>query len=238
MNFFDICIITIILSFMMRIKAKLEIYKDISDLGYRFNHQKYQEFIDKENTQIDIITEILEDYYMIIPFYNILKDAIRETNYYEHREEQFKLLKNYGVLEEMTEEEKKEYNEYKTGYHAIKMEKKRLKKLNNASLAEFSNGSKIWFNFKDDIKETDSFTDIIEIVEVSGEYKNLSIEELKTQVYYSLMIVGDQIIKTVQNNEDELELNNNHVLEEEIIEIPTNKQDEKIKVKTRVRKKN
>lgn len=234
MNLIDICIITITVSIMMRMKAKLEIYKEISDLGYRFNLQKFNEIEQDENTQIDIITRVFDDYYMYIPFYNLLIDMVRETNYYNHKEEQMDILKRYGALEKMTEDEQKEYNKYKLGYYAIKMEKRRLKKLSNTSMAEFSNGSRIWFDFKDDIDETDSFTDTIEIVEVSGIYKKLSNEELKQKVYYSLLVVGDKIINKVENNE----VKEDSQVVEEIVEIPLyNESKENVKPKTRVRKK-
>ena len=237
MNLIDICIITIIVSFMMRIKAKLEIYKEVSDLGYKFNIEKFEELEQNENIQIDIITRVLNDYYMYIPFINLFIDAIRETNYYNHKEEQIEMLKRYGALEKMTEEEIKEYKEYKTGYHAIKMEKKHLKKLANVSMTEFSNGSRIWFDLKDDINETDSLIDIIEIVEVTGIYKNLSNEELKEKVYYSLMVLGNSILEEEQNTQAEINREENKKVEE-IVEMPLyNESKETIKPKTRVRKK-
>lgn len=236
MNFIDICIITIAVSFIMRIKAKFEIYKEISDLGYKFNVEKFEELERDENTQIDIIIRVLDDYYMIIPFYNLLIDMVRETNYYNHKDEQIEILKRHGALEKMTEEEIKEYQEYKTAYHAIKMENRHLKKLSNASMAEFANGSKIWFDFKEEIDETDSFTDIIEIVEVSGPYKNLSNEELKQKVYYSLMVVGNHILQD-EKNLDKISDKENIVVEE-IVEIPLHSEEkENNKPKTRVRKK-
>lgn len=230
MNLIDICIITIIVSLGMRLKEKIDIYKMIADLGYKFNFQRFNELQTDENIQINIITRVLDDYYMYIPFYNLLVDAIRNINY----DEQIDLLKRYGALEKMTIEEQNKYNEHKSGYYAIKMEKERLQKLKNASLTEFSNGSKIWFDFKEDIEETDSFTDIIEIVEVSGPYNKLNIEELKEKVYYSLMIVGDHIIQDEQKKQE-----NNKKEKKEIVDIPiynevTSKEN---KPKTRIRKK-
>lgn len=237
MNLIDICIITIIVSLMMRIKAKLEIYKEVSDLGYKFNIEKLEELEQDESIQIDIVTRVLNDYYMYIPFINLLIDAIRETNYYNHKEEQIEMLKRYGALEKMTEDELKEYKDYKTGYHAIKMEKRHLKKLANISMTEFTNGSRIWFDFKEDIDETDSLIDIIEIIEVTGIYKNLSNEELKQKVYYSLMVVGNNILQDEQNKKEEISTEEKRV-EEKIIETPLyNQVKETTKPKTRVRKK-
>lgn len=237
MNLIDICIITIIVSLIMRIKAKFEIYKEISELGYKFNIEKFEELEQDENTQIDIIIRVLDDYYMFIPFYNLLIDMVRETNYYDHKDEQIEILKRYGALEKMTEEELTEYNEYKTAYHAIKMEKRHLKKLSNASMTEFSNGSRIWFDFKEDIDETDSITDIIEIIEVSGIYKKLTNQELKQKVYYSLMVVGNHILQDEQNKQEEISKEDNQIVEE-IVEIPLYGDDkENNKPKTRVRKK-
>jgi len=232
MNLIDISMITIIVSIIMRTIEKFEIYKEISDLGYKFNIQKFEELEQDENTQIDIITRVFDDYYMAIPFYNLLIDIIRETNYYNKKEKQIQLLLRYGALEKMTEKEQKEYSKDKTGYHAIKMEKERLRKLSNSSLAEFSNGSKIWFDFKEDIDETDTFTDTIEIVAVEGIYKNLSLEELKQEVYCSLLVVGDKIIDEAKNNETE-----DKKQIEEIVDIPLyNETKDTIKPKTRIRK--
>lgn len=234
MNLIDICIITIVVSLIMRIKAKFEIYKEISDIGYKFNIEKFEQLKKDENSQIDIIIRVLDDYYMYIPFYNLLIDMIRETNYYNNKDAQIDILKRYGAIEKMTEEENKEYKEYKTAYHAIKMEKNHLKKLSYASLAEFPNGSKIWFDFKEDIDERDSFEDIIEVVEVSGIYKNLTIEEQKQKVYHSLLIMGDTIINEEKNNKTKEE---NKVAEDHQNIPLSNETQTQSKPKTRVRKK-
>jgi len=232
MNLIDVCIITIIVSLTMRLREKLDIYKMISDLGYKFNIQRFNELLADESIQINIITRVLDDYYMYIPFYNLLVDAARNINY----DEQIDLLTRQGALEKMTTEEQKEYNEHKSGYYAIKMEKRKIEKLKNASLAAFKNGSKIWFNFKENIEETDSFTDIIEIVEVSGPYNKLTIEELKQKVYYSLIIVGNHILEEEQNINEKTNKENEVV--EEVVEIPLySEAKENNKPKTRIRKK-
>ena len=243
MNLIDICIMTIIVSFIMRIKAKLEIYKDIHDLGYKFNHKKLQELNDKEDENIDIVTKILEDYYMYIPFYNLLVDAIRDTNYIENKDNQIERLKRVGAIEEMTAKEKEKYNERKTGFHAIKMEKEKMLRLSRASLAEFPNGNKIWFDFKEDITEEDSFTDIIEIVEVEGPCKKSSEEDLKKLVYYSLIVTGDDLISKIKSESTEEELNDpkkqDKVIEEVVdieFEIPNTPKEEEHKPKTRIRR--
>lgn len=235
MNFIDICIITLAVSFFMRIKAKLDIYKEISTLGYKFNHEKLSELKKDKNNKLYIITNVLDDYYMYIPFYNLLIDMTRDTNYYEHKEEQIEMLKNYGALEEMTDDEKKEYNEYKMAYYAIKMDNNRIKKRESASIIELSDGNKIWFNINED-KEDDnlSIIDLIEIVEVTGTYKNLSIEQLKQKVYSSLILYGDEMIKNEKEEEGYLEDNKKIG-----IESNTNNQNNDInsKPKIKIRKK-
>lgn len=245
MNLIDICIITIIVSFIMRIRAKLSIYKDIADLGYKFNHKKLQELNEQEDENIDIITNIIGDYYMYIPFYNLLVDAIRESNYYDNKDEIIKVLKRSGAIEKMNESEKEEYSQSKTGFHAIKMENQRIKKMSNSSLAEFPNGIKIWFDFKEDIDDSDSFTDIIEIVEVEGNHQKLSIEELKKLVYYSLIVTGDQMLKVMQEkdpkiNEEMQDPAKQEKIIEKVIDIEIPLEEEVVnntRNKTRVRKK-
>lgn len=240
MNIIIFCFITILASFIMRAKAKLEIYKDISDLGYKFNHRNLQKLNDENDNESDIFTKIIEDYNMYIPVLNLIVAAIKEDKYYKNKESQLKQLINYGALEEMTKKEKEEYNKRKTGFHAIKMEKQRMLKLSHASLAQFSNGSTIWFDFKDDIDENDSLTDIIEIVQVEGSYKNLNLEEQKKLVYCSLVLTGDEMIKTIKSNDNNNYVENkdtkkhNQVIEEIIeVEIPIK---EESKPKTRIKR--
>ena len=239
MNLIDICIITMLASIIMRIKAKVEIYKDISDLGYKFNHKKIEKLTEEEIQDIDIVIDVIGDYYIYIPVYNLFKDAIRENNYYQNKEAKIEKLKKCGILREMTNEEKEEYSKNKTGYDAIKMEKIKKIKMEQACQVKLQNESTIWFNLKTDTNTSD-FNDIIEIIEVEGIKENISLEDLKKLVYCSLILTGDNLINTLKKESKDLDSQINNPQNQDIIinneieipfDIPENKP------KTKVRKK-
>ena len=107
--FFWIC--TIIASKGMDLITVIKILKDIGSAGYKLNAEKIKEFT----------SDLLPDDYKIrslisfIPFLNIIQSIMLVKNYLDNQElilDQFDII---GALEEMTEEEKREFDDNPTG---------------------------------------------------------------------------------------------------------------------------
>lgn len=208
----------------MKVRLKFEVYKTAADLGYKFDNEALEDLIKAKSNNT---SSPIKKYSTLIPFYNLYLVVIKEDNYYKKREEYFNILKSTGVLEEMTEEEKKEYIGYRTGFHALKISKRRQQIRNNASKVILKDGSKIWFRFKED-------TNTVEIIEVKGTVAGLS-ELAQKQIVYSLLKepkVSLSKVPHTYNNiskqliEEQRELNHNQYLTK----------DDNIKKKVKVRK--
>ena len=138
MNLIDVCILTISVSTIMKIRFKLELYKEIAGLGYKFNIdnlEKYKEDVEKEKIKnIPALVNMTNKVLTLIPFLNLIDDMIRESAYYNNQKENIEILIEKNILEKMTEEEIKDYNDYKIGLYAVIMEKRRRKKINVNSI--------------------------------------------------------------------------------------------------------
>ena len=77
----DVCITTIFTSLIMRYQAKLRIYKDVSELGYKFNREKLEKLEEESEVELDIVTDVLYDISTFVPFLNLLIAAQREEKY-------------------------------------------------------------------------------------------------------------------------------------------------------------
>lgn len=232
MNFFHIWIATVVVSFIMQIKHKLEVYKDVADAGYILNSKKL-EILNKEiDKDVDNLSKILINYGIFVPFYNLFVAAIREDNYYKHTEEFIDELKESGVLEVMTDEEKEIYNKKKTGFNAIKIEKKKWLKLSKSHVVVFESKGAIWFDYKDEFEDDiDNFINSIIILYAEGEVAELSSEEQKMLVYNSHISLAETILNS-EENVDEFIKNNSSVdylklkLEEEDTSLSDNDEEE------------
>ncbi len=106
---------TIVLSFILDTKNGMRLYKDMADLGYKIDSKRYNEIIKKiapNATKINLLT-------LCIPIYNIFAVYQRTLEYNDIRDTAYDQLNVLGVLEEMTELEKKNYEKKPTGFRAI-----------------------------------------------------------------------------------------------------------------------
>lgn len=124
MNIFDIWVITVMASFLLEIHKIVKIYKELADQNYKFNPEKFKELINSE----EYITKQANILEFFLPIYNLMVITLREDDFIKNKEKFYQTLIKFGAVEEMTEEEIKEYGEYKFGIHAIVMEKNRLEK--------------------------------------------------------------------------------------------------------------
>lgn len=236
MNFFHIWLITITVSLIMKITNKIEMYKDVADRGYILNHHKLNILCEKIEEDLDTTSKLLTDLGLIIPFYNLFTDVIRESNYYNNIEDFINWLKKCNVLEEMTNEEKEEYNKSKTGINAWKIEHKKWKKLMNADFIGYEDGSIIWFDYKDSfeeevVKDKNNFMDNIIILYTEGEVSKLSLEEKKKIVYKVFLDTINIDLSNDDNKLDPLNTEENpdtEVVDREINPIEIEKSSEQI----------
>lgn len=109
---------TIALSFVAELTNELRLFKDIADAGYIRDSKKLDELkkeINPNGTKITFAS-------LLLPIYNILSVARNINNYNMVRPQILSILRTSGLLEEMTEEERKEYAKNPTGFHAFVME--------------------------------------------------------------------------------------------------------------------
>ena len=109
---------TIVLSFAAELTNELRLFKDIADAGYIRDSKKLDELkkqINPNGTKITFAS-------LLLPIYNIFVVVKNINNYNIVRPQILSILKTSGLLEEMTEEERREYAKNPTGFHAFVME--------------------------------------------------------------------------------------------------------------------
>ena len=192
MHIFGIYIITVIVSFIMEIK----IFKDAADARYKFNIERT---VDIGNS-IDTSTSKKNYLKLLIPIYNLAVTLNNYENYYNKRNTIFRGFEALGILEEMTDKEKEEYNKKRTGINAILIQCKYLYRIQNAATITLPDGSKIWYEYKKD--DTKSFKDNITILKTEGRASYLSEEEQKEKIEKLFEQLAESIIKRYSKLED------------------------------------
>ncbi len=114
MSIFGIWGITIITSLICEISNELKIFKEIADLGYKFNLNKTKSI--QNNIAPNSNNSLLR---MYIPFYNLYAVLKGKIMYEQNKEMIFEQYEKLGIIEEMTEEEKEEYSKNPTGWNAM-----------------------------------------------------------------------------------------------------------------------
>ena len=119
---------TVIASFGMEISHELRVFKDIADAGYKYNLKRVNELSElSENFSFDALKKTLIS--LLVIGYNIFYVFDKANKYNNARLMLLSQLDVAGVLEEMTDEEKKEYLKEPTGFNAIKIQIKSERKL-------------------------------------------------------------------------------------------------------------
>ena len=109
---------TIVLSITAELANELRLFKDIADAGYIRDSKK----LDKLKKEINPNGTKITFASLLLPIYNIFVVVKNINNYNIVRPQILSILKTSGLLEEMSEEERKEYAKNPIGFHAFVME--------------------------------------------------------------------------------------------------------------------
>ena len=139
---------TVIASFGMEISHELRVFKDIANAGYKYNLKRVNELSEYFNS--DTLKKTLIS--LLVIGYNIFYVFDKTNKYNNARPMLLSQLDVAGVLEEMTDEEKKEYLKEPTGLNAIKIQIKSERKLKGVQTLEIEKKNekgKIIYKFND-----------------------------------------------------------------------------------------
>ena len=106
---------TILATELMNLDLSLQLMKDIADEGYRIDSNKTKELYSclSENVKKQ------QKLFQIVPIVNVIYAVVSRLTYETQRDKVLTQLRTLGVIEEMTEEEKKEYEKKPTRINAI-----------------------------------------------------------------------------------------------------------------------
>ncbi len=168
---------TVIASFGMEISHELRVFKDIADAGYKYNLKRVNELSElSENFSFDALKKTLIS--LLVIGYNIFYVFDKANKYNNARLMLLSQLDVAGVLEEMTDEEKKEYLKEPTGFNAIKIQIKSERKLKGVQTLEIEKKNekgKIIYKFNDTY-------DDVTVLKATGTLSRLTEEEQKKRV--------------------------------------------------------
>ena len=174
MEFFVIWLGTVVASVGMEISNELRIFKDIADAGYKCNLKRVNELSENLNSNSSGIAIVS----LLVPGYNIFY-VFDKANKYNNAIPMFlSQLDVAGVLEEMTDEEKKEYLKEPTGLNAIKIQIKSESKKKDVHTFVIKNKNekgKIFYKFNDTY-------DDVTVLKATGTLSRLTLEEQKKRV--------------------------------------------------------
>lgn len=166
-------ILTILTSFSMQLAFVLRVFKDLADLGYKFNLDKFR---NKNNLPVDTFEK--NNFITLIPFINLISEIKKVNNYNTNRQVILEQFKTLNLLENLSDFEKGEYLKKPTSLNAfllpIKLEI-RLDKSICLTIKEEEGTSKVYFEMGN------TFDDLI-ILKTEGPISNLSKEEQKKKI--------------------------------------------------------
>lgn len=165
---------TVIASFGMEISHELRVFKDIANAGYKYNLKRVNELSEYFNS--DTLKKTLIS--LLVIGYNIFYVFDKTNKYNNARPMLLSQLDVAGVLEEMTDEEKKEYLKEPTGFNAIKIQIKSERKLKGVQTLEIEKKNekgKIIYKFNDTY-------DDVTVLKATGTLSRLTLEEQKKRV--------------------------------------------------------
>ncbi len=142
MQYIIIYILTVIGSIIGEVLVSFKLIKDTADAGYLLDNDKLGELTKKIKESTGNNNKLLK----FIPIINLLCMLKMLIDYNNSRETIITQFSIMGVLKEMTEEEKKEYNKRPSALKALRIDLERDLKLNlnTTSTLELENG-KIWY---------------------------------------------------------------------------------------------
>ena len=170
MNFLILWVLTIISSYGVVIYSSINLMKNVYDEGYKFITKNLKEYGDK--TQDLPINKIFR-LSMLIPFYNLFTSFKIMLNYSQYLNRVLLELKTLGIIEEMTEFEKQEYEKNPSLKTAL-ISQSRLEKAMKITIKE-ELGESVAYVEVNDKEEFD-------IIYATGPISRLSKEEQKAKV--------------------------------------------------------
>ncbi len=115
MGFLLLWFTTVVSSGVMEVTTSFQVMKDVADSGYKIDMKRISEFTDQMNSDISRMAITC----LFIPFLNIIAAMKHAMDYSNNRPVFIDQFSCIDALEEMTEEEKKEYQKRPTGFHAL-----------------------------------------------------------------------------------------------------------------------
>lgn len=192
MEFLILFLGTSVASFCVEMANELRMFKDVADVGYKIDMERLSDLSEQLNPNGSKNTFLT----MLIPIVNIILVLQRIIQYNNVRPMLLDQLNVMGVLEEMTEIEKIEYQKNPTGLNALiiplKM-KMRISKASSIKLDDDYEKSEIIY------EADDSFCNIT-ILKVNGSASRLSVDEQKKRIIEAYKNIVSPDIEKIDDN--------------------------------------
>lgn len=201
MNFLILWILTILSSYGVMLYTSFSLIKNIFDNGYKFITKNLKEYGDK--TQDLPINKIFK-LSMLIPFYNLFTSFKIMFDYSQYLNRVLLELKTLGIIEEMTEFEKQEYEKNPSLKTAL-ISQSRLEKAMKITIKEELGESVAYVEVND--KEE------LDIIYATGPISRLSKEEQKAKV---AKIFKEMTKELVDSFIQKLSASENDIIENEL----------------------
>ena len=211
MNFIGIWLITIITSVVSEFINELKIFKDVADAGYKLNIEKMN------NIQSSISNDTNNNLYLslMIPFYNMVSVIKRKNTYENNKEMIFEQLDKLGMLDEMTEEEIKEYSKNPIGWNAVIMTANTKKEIKETTKTNANKDQVVQMIIKEEDGQTNiievkldmsTTDDKLEVLKVNGPAENFTKDQLTHYIieHIDLIMTGKNI--TCKRKESHIEI--------------------------------
>lgn len=179
MGFIFFWVGTSVLSLCLDLANGLRLFKDVADAGYKIDVRRMSEISKQLNPNGTKMTLLAYS----IPFYNIMQVYKKTMEYNQIRPMVLSELNAIGVLEEMSEYEKREYAKRPTGLHAIVTPIKMEFKILDASKITIHEGEvtgEIYYKIGKSLND-------IEVLKTTGDFSKLPIDKQKTYVVSSFV---------------------------------------------------
>lgn len=207
MNFLILWVLTIISSYGVVIYSSINLMKNVYDEGYKFNKEILKDFSNKmQDLPINKIFKLS----MLIPFYNLFTSFKIMFDYSQYLNRVLLELKTSGIIEEMTEFEKQEYEKNPSIKTAL-ISQSRLEKAMKIAIKE-ELGESVAYVEVNDKEELDIIYATGPISRLSKEERNAKVAKIFKEMIKELVDSSIQKLSSSENdiieNEQENELSN------------------------------
>ena len=228
MNFLILWVLTIISSYGVVIYSSINLMKNVYDEGYKFNKEILKDF---SNKMQDLPFNKIFKLSMLIPFYNLFTSFKIMLDYSQYLNRVLLGLKTLGIIEEMTEFEKQEYEKNPSIKTAL-ISQSRLEKAMKITIKE-ELGESVAYVEVNDKEELDIIYATGPISRLSKEERNAKVTKIFKEMIKELVDSSIQKLSSSENdiieNEQENELRNYGA--ENNLEIIRKRKEKLIKLK-------